>query len=115
MDFIKAFDKVPHGRLTKKVKAHGIQGNLPNWIQNCVCDWMPVFRDVPQGLVLGCFLLVVYVNDLDVNIGGMISKFADDTKIGDVLKTEEQSLRLQDDIDRAARWHCCLTAPGTRV
>ena len=30
MDFSKAFDKVPHGRLMKKVRAHGIQGNFPN-------------------------------------------------------------------------------------
>eukprot|EP00061_Rhincodon_typus_P006513 g27225.t1 len=28
MDFSKAFDNVPHGKLTKKVKAHGIQENF---------------------------------------------------------------------------------------
>jgi len=34
MDFNKAFNKVLHGRLINKVRAHGIQGNLANWIQN---------------------------------------------------------------------------------
>ena len=27
-DFSKAFDKVPHGRLVKKINSHGIQSNL---------------------------------------------------------------------------------------
>ena len=30
MLFSKAFDRVPHGRLMKKVRAHGVQGNFPN-------------------------------------------------------------------------------------
>ena len=34
MDFSKAFDKVPHGRLVKKVKAHGIQGEVARWVEN---------------------------------------------------------------------------------
>ena len=34
MDFSKAFDKVPHGRLMKKVRMCGIEGNLADWISN---------------------------------------------------------------------------------
>ena len=34
MDFSKAFDKVPHGRLVQKVKSHGIKGELARWVQN---------------------------------------------------------------------------------
>ena len=34
MDFSKAFDKVPHGRLVQKVKSHGIRGELARQIQN---------------------------------------------------------------------------------
>ena len=34
MDFSKAFDKVPHGRLMQKVKSHEIRGELARWIQN---------------------------------------------------------------------------------
>ena len=34
MDFTKAFDKVPHGRLVQKVKSHGIRGEPERWIQN---------------------------------------------------------------------------------
>ena len=38
MDFSKAFDKVPHGRLLHKVKSHGIQGEVAKWIQNWLDD-----------------------------------------------------------------------------
>ena len=34
MDFSKAFDKVPHGRLMKKVRRCGIEGHLADWISN---------------------------------------------------------------------------------
>ena len=32
LDFAKAFDKVPHCRLIKKLEAHGIRGNILTWI-----------------------------------------------------------------------------------
>jgi hypothetical protein len=32
LDFAKAFDTVPHERLKKKLKAHGIGGNVLKWI-----------------------------------------------------------------------------------
>jgi len=33
LDFAKAFDKVPHQRLLKKLNGHRIQGKLFEWIQ----------------------------------------------------------------------------------
>ena len=38
VDFSKAFDKVPRGRLLHKVKSHGIQGEVAKWIQNWLDD-----------------------------------------------------------------------------
>ena len=33
LDFQKAFDKVPHGRLLTKLLAHGIDGNVLKWTE----------------------------------------------------------------------------------
>jgi len=34
LDFAKAFDKVPHQTLLKKLNGHGIQGKLFEWIKS---------------------------------------------------------------------------------
>ena len=36
LDFAKTFDKVPHHRLFKKLEAHGLGGNVLNWIR----EWL---------------------------------------------------------------------------
>jgi Reverse transcriptase (RNA-dependent DNA polymerase) len=33
LDFVKAFDTVPHKRLTKKLDGYGVTGNLLEWIR----------------------------------------------------------------------------------
>ena len=59
---------------------------------------------VPQGSVLGLLLIVIYINDLDENIGGMVSKVADDTKIGGIVDSEDGYLLLQRDLDQLGQW-----------
>ena len=38
LDFAKAFDKVPHKRLLKKVQAHGVSGKVYSWVENWLMD-----------------------------------------------------------------------------
>ena len=38
LDFRKAFDKVPHQRLIRKLKAHGVGNSIINWIEQWLTD-----------------------------------------------------------------------------
>ena len=80
----------------------------------CFSEWRSVTSDVLQGSVLGHLLFVIYINDLEENIAGLISKFVDDTKIGGVVDSDEDCQRIQQDIDwrigwRNGRWNLIRT------
>ena len=87
LNFSKAFDKVPHKRLVKKVKAHGTGSNIWRWIGAWLSDrsqrvvinghvlgWETVTSGVPQGSVLGPTLLVIYINNIDDGITSSLLK-----------------------------------------
>ena len=117
LDFAKAFDKVPHCRLFKKLEAHGIGGYVLNWIKEWlsnrrqkVCidgefsDWANVTSGVPQGSVLGPVLFLIYINDIDENLMSKIGKFADDTKIGKSVSSIEGVQTLREDLVKLGNW-----------
>jgi hypothetical protein len=117
LDFAKAFDKVPHIRLLKKVESHGITGNVLRWIKNWlkerrqrVCiegiesSWRQVESGVPQGSVLGPVLFLIYINDLDSRILNLILKFADDTKLYGSVANDKERANLQKDLETLEKW-----------
>ena len=118
MDFAKAFDKVSHRHLIYKLNYYGISGNALTWIsaflsnrtQNVVLDGktsntVPVTSGVPQGTVLGPILFLVYINDLpDYLKHSKLRLFADDSIIYMPIKSHSDCLKLQSDLDAAAKW-----------
>ncbi len=100
-----------------KVKQLGIDNTLCNWIENWLSnrkervvingtssDWAPVTSGVPQGSVLGRVLFIIYINDIDVGLNSFISKFTDDTKLGNSIITDYDRMRLQEDLRNTSEW-----------
>lgn len=117
LDFAKAFDKVSHVLLLKKLSSHGIGGKVYSWIKAWLTDrvqrvcvagakssWRRVTSGVPQGSVLGPILFLIYINDIDTRIVNHLLKFADDTKLFGTASNQENIRSLQEDLDLLAKW-----------
>ena len=117
MDFQKAFDKVPHARLIKKLEKHGINGKLLKWIEEWLknrkqrvvlkgqaSEWEEVLSEVPQGSVLGPLLFIIFINDIETGITSTLSKFADDCKIKRTVKSDEDANAVQVDLNNLVMW-----------
>ena len=113
MDLAKAFDKVPHQRLLYKLKFYGIKNQTLTWIsaflsnrtQTVVLDGessdiAPVTSGVPQGIVLGHVLFLVYINDLSEYMkSSQLRLFTDDSIIYKTIKSQKDCDSLQEDLD----------------
>ena len=117
LDFSKAFDMVPHEELLLKIEAYGIKGNLLEWLTDfligrkqrviigkATSDWRPVSSGVPQGSVLGPLLFLIYINDMPDALNHICKLFADDSKLIGVIKNSNDTMRLQEDLDKLSNW-----------
>ena len=67
-------------------------------------DWAPVLSGVPQGTVLGPVLFSLYINDITTDIDSEMRLFADDCVCYREIKGIEDTVKLQEDIDRLGCW-----------
>ena len=73
-------------------------------LRNGTSEWKEVTSGVPQGSILGPILFLIYVNDLPDMVRNTIKMFADDTKLYNKIKTQQDCISLQDDLHALSEW-----------
>ena len=119
LDFSKAFDKVPHGRLLSKLRLYGIQEPTLKWIEaflgdrtqsvvvdGCHSTTASITSGAPQGTVLGSLLFLLFINDLPsvLDPGTKCRLFADDCLVYCAIHTIEDQILMQRDLDALQNW-----------
>ncbi|CAM4639967.1 unnamed protein product [Lepidochelys kempii] len=67
-------------------------------------EWREVNSGVPQGSVLGPVLFNVFINNLEKGVNSEAAKFADDTKLLKIVKTQPDCKELQKDLSKLDDW-----------
>ena len=117
LDFRKAFDSVPHQRLLKKARAHGLDGNLINGLaasylegdreSKSVVEFLPGQMSLVAYLKAVCWgpiLFVIFINDLPDVVEICVKVFADDTKVFTHVQSDDDCTSLQRDLEKLSTW-----------
>ena len=119
-DFAKAFDTVSHDIILRKLKQKfNIDGRLLKFLQDCLAhrrqkltldnvssNILNVNSGVPQRLILGPLLFIIFINDIYdcIDPNTKISQYADDTKIWRQILSEHDCEILQTDVNKLQDW-----------
>ncbi len=119
LDFVKAFVKVKHALLLKKLRFYGMSHSFVTWFSSYLKDRKFIVRcngvsgdvkygvlsGVPQGSVLGPILFVIFINDMLSELSRICKwLFADDTKVGQEVRSVSDCLSLQTVLDAVCEW-----------
>lgn len=119
-DFSKAFDRLDHNILLKKLTLFGLSPALVMLFVSYLSrrKQYVVFggfksveylatSGVPQGSVLGPLLFNIFINDIltDLNVNCLL--YADDLKIFEMVRSSEDCERIQRNLDKISNW-CVL-------
>ena len=118
MDIGKAFDRVWHAGLLKKLEALGIRNPLLQWVESYLqnrkqrvvidgqsSEWKKMSSGVPQGSVLGPILFLICINDITDDLATNPCIYADDTTLLEVVSDPVISTdRLSNDLLKISEW-----------
>lgn len=115
-DYTKAFDRIDHVILLRKLQSAGIHGDLLRWFASYIsgrCQtvvlngfsshphYSAIPSGVPQGSILGPLLFVIFINDIHKCFShSNYLLFADDMKIYKKINSIEDCELLQQDLNR---------------
>ena len=118
LDYAKAFDKVDHALLLKKMTKYGIHPRMIKWVESFLKDRSQqvvvdghlslaaiIISGVPQGTVLGPILFLIFINDITLCVSESIARcFADDTRIMKAISGNRDMEILQNDLNAVTKW-----------
>jgi Reverse transcriptase (RNA-dependent DNA polymerase) len=125
IDFSRAFDKVSHDILGRKLEGVGICGKLHKWLMDFLStrsqyvwfngaqsDIIPVTSGVIQGSVCGPKLFSIFINDMHECVTSSdLLLFADDGKVVGKASTTTDCELIQADLDAVGEWSAVNELP----
>jgi len=115
VDFAKAFDRVDHNLLVRKLLAKGVPHCLIKWFHSYLSNrlqrvrlpgesstWSTLAGGMPQGSWLGPLSFIILIDDLAA--GPILHKYVDDTTISEPLSSTSQMSDIQSHINRLLLW-----------
>ena len=115
LDFAKAFDRVDHTTVVKKLANLGLPNFLVRWLTELLCErrqwvklgqhrseWSQVRAGVPEGTLVAPISFLLHINDLQTVVNHV--KYVDDSSLWEVCGADGGNSLIQVATDQAVEW-----------